>query len=189
MEVLEIKKRLEIALDILYEKDCYLLLHKVHERSITHKLANYLHLLFPEYDVDCEYDFDIENDSGNFKKKFCELASDEIKGRFNTIVKQKKEFNTEVSILSYIQSIQKNFFPDIIIHKRGSNNDNLLVVEAKKSYNNSGFDIVKLQAYTRNDDTGNKYLLGAQVILSVGEYYSRESTNISYYSVGQKIEL
>ena len=184
----EIKVRLEKALDSLYVKDWYLLKNKVHERSITHKLAEYLQHLFPEYEVDCEYDFDIENPNGHFKKQFSQIVSTEIKNNYSNNINKINEVTTDNDILSFIQTLQKNFFPDIIIHKRGTNTQNLLIIEAKKdnNLNNSSFDVDKLKAYTKQDDSGNKYFLGAQVIFSVGVKYRRGSTIISYYSDGQQ---
>ena len=61
MEILtndQVKERLETALKKLYVRDSYLLEHLAHERSITHKLGEYLQQLFPDYDVDCEYNLD-----------------------------------------------------------------------------------------------------------------------------------
>jgi len=52
----------------------------------------------------------------------------------------------------------KTVFPDIIIHKRGSKEDNLLVIEVKKSTNdNNNFDKVKIKAFIDNKDYKYKY--------------------------------
>ncbi|MFZ2969717.1 MAG: hypothetical protein WA063_01065 [Minisyncoccia bacterium] len=51
----EIKNCLFIALDQLFRNDEFLLENEVHERSVAHKLAEYLQLSFPGYHVDCEY--------------------------------------------------------------------------------------------------------------------------------------
>lgn len=54
-----ISNKIDKALDLLYEKDAYLICFDdkfhVSERSITHKLGCYLSPLFESYDVDCEY--------------------------------------------------------------------------------------------------------------------------------------
>lgn len=42
-----------------YEKERYLLENNANERSLTHKLAEYLNLEFQDFDVDCEYNLDI----------------------------------------------------------------------------------------------------------------------------------
>jgi phenylacetate-coenzyme A ligase PaaK-like adenylate-forming protein len=51
----EIKEKVEIACGMLLKNDSFLLEHDVNERSISHKLADYLQQLFTDYNVDCEY--------------------------------------------------------------------------------------------------------------------------------------
>lgn len=51
----EIKEGLFVALDQLFKNDVFLLENNVHERSVSHKLAEYLQQFFPSYHVDCEY--------------------------------------------------------------------------------------------------------------------------------------
>lgn len=51
----EIEGRIFNALDQLYKNDTFLLEHAAHERSISHKLGEYLQVLFPGWHVDCEY--------------------------------------------------------------------------------------------------------------------------------------
>ena len=55
---LEIKKKLWIAINLLFKNDSFLLEESVHERSIAHKLAEYLRQQFPDWHVDCEYNKD-----------------------------------------------------------------------------------------------------------------------------------
>lgn len=57
----EIRRKLRIATEIFLERDRHLLTVKANERSITHKLAIYLEPLFPDWDVDCEYNRDGKN--------------------------------------------------------------------------------------------------------------------------------
>jgi len=71
LSIEEVYNRIKIAYKNFIKKDQYLLEVDANERSITHRLAIYLEALFPEYDVDCEYnrngiDPKILND---FKKK------------------------------------------------------------------------------------------------------------------------
>jgi hypothetical protein len=51
----EIERKVYLAIELLSKNDSFLLENGAHERSITHKLAVYLQLQFPEYHVDCEY--------------------------------------------------------------------------------------------------------------------------------------
>ena len=51
----EVRRKIELALQILYRNDHILITNSTNERSITHKLAEYIQKLFPECHVDCEY--------------------------------------------------------------------------------------------------------------------------------------
>jgi hypothetical protein len=118
----DIKGFVKRALDKLFHKDAELLQNNVNERTITHKLAEYLELEFPDWDVDCEY-----NRSHDQTKKLRSLL------------------NRPVSI-DNTDGI--SVFPDIIVHKRMTD-ENLLVIEVKKSTSSesSEFDKQKLSAF------------------------------------------
>ncbi len=62
MEIEEIYDKLEIAIESLFSNDNWLLEKDLSERSISHKLAEYLQPLFLDYNVDCEYNGDIDRD-------------------------------------------------------------------------------------------------------------------------------
>jgi len=129
----DVKKRVEVALDIFRENDLFLLENNLNERSISHKFAVYLGSLFKEWDVDCEYNRD------HYKVKTVDLP-----------VENTKSDDTKA----------KTVFPDIIIHRRNEN-DNLLAIEIKKSNNLTPqfkkFDLDKLGAY--QTDLRYKYTL------------------------------
>jgi hypothetical protein len=64
-------------------------------------------------------------------------------------------------------------YPDIIIHKRGTNKDNLIVIELKKDTSPSKhkeYDLLKLEHLTINF-LGNhyNYSLGIAIIFGTGE--------------------
>lgn len=46
---------IETALQLLYKHDRFLITNNTEERAITHKFAEYIQGLFPEWHVDCEY--------------------------------------------------------------------------------------------------------------------------------------
>lgn len=101
---LDIQVRVCTALLELYRHDRELLSVNANERSITHKVGEYLQQQFPRWNVDCEY-----NRRGADIKKLrthCDwqVQPDDTEGRI---------------------------FPDIIVHHRGRQ-DNLLVIEVKK---------------------------------------------------------
>ena len=119
----EVFQRLIHAIQRLSERDYELLVRDVNERSITHRLGMYLQEEFPEMDVDCEYN------RSDFDPKVLECYP-----------KQTHTDNTDATTV----------FPDIIVHKRGPQGPNLLVIEAKKATNKDDRDKDKLKAY-KND--------------------------------------
>jgi hypothetical protein len=111
------------ALAELLRCDSYLLESDVNERSITHRLATYLQSQFPDWHVDCEYNRNHDD------VKRLELAERQT---------------TDVSLVAV------TVYPDIIVHRRDTD-ENLLVIEMKKSTNreSSEYDIQKLTAFKR----------------------------------------
>lgn len=71
---LTIIKGINIAISELCEKDRHLLSHDLNERTIAHKLALYLQEEFQEYNVDCEYNRNI--DEMNKQKRIYVLESE-----------------------------------------------------------------------------------------------------------------
>ena len=122
----EVEKHLINALEKLLEKDGYLLKVKANERSITHKVGLYLASEFLSFDVDCEY-----NRDGVSSKELISLANEKITADSTEAV---------------------TVYPDIIIHQRGANKKNLLVIEAKKSNSSvkDEVDLNKLKAFKRD---------------------------------------
>ena len=124
MEKIYIEKAINHALEKLILSDSDLLIYDANERSISHRLAIYLENSFQGWNVDCEYNRD-EHNSKRLQLPPKDTKSDDIEA--------------------------KTVFPDIIVHKRGTN-QNLLVIEMKKSTNSQGeegkkFDLQKLKAF------------------------------------------
>jgi hypothetical protein len=119
----QIDSRITKALNHLLENDDYLFDHSLNERAIAHKLAVYLHGVFPSWHVDCEY-----NREGDVVKKI--PLSDACK-----------------KLLRRTGAVS----PDIIIHKRGPNGPNLLAIEIKKvGQAGKKCDLEKLQGYIQH---------------------------------------
>lgn len=55
MKFEKLESKVEKAIMLLLKNDLFLLEIKAHERSVAHKLAEYLQQEFLEYHVDCEY--------------------------------------------------------------------------------------------------------------------------------------
>lgn len=99
-----IKNKIINAYKKLLEKDLFLLDNNLNERTITYKFAQYLEKEFDDYDIDCEYNRNCEQ------------------------IKQLEIINTASN-----DTDATTIYPDIIVHKRGQNSDNYIVIEAKKS--------------------------------------------------------
>jgi len=117
----DVKVAMSAALATLLERDSYLLLMNVNERSISHRLAIYLESQFPGWDIDCEYN----------------RNHDDVK-RLQLEARHASDADIEAVTV----------FPDIIVHHR-SKDDNLLVIEMKKtnSKENADYDMKKLHAF------------------------------------------
>ncbi len=127
-----IESLVEKVIGHLLADDADLLRNDVNERSITHRFAIYVQELFPEWNVDCEYNRDHDQ-----TKKLSNY-----RGR-----SAKADDTSSISV-----------FPDVIVHKRMTN-QNLLVIEVKKSTNNDPdkFDLSKLDAF--KEDLHYQYAL------------------------------
>ena len=126
----ELDRIVKLSLKKLRSLDKKLLEIKVNERTITHKLAVYLQQNFPEFNVDCEYNRDERNEIDDLVKKL----------------------NLPTNNVSWDDTEAKTVFPDIIVHNRGTQEKNLLVIEVKKSSSSiSGkVDRNKLIAFTKD---------------------------------------
>ena len=107
----DLEEKIIRAADGLLKHDAYLLAHDVNERSITHQLAIHVKQQFPEWDVDCEYN----RNHDNVKRLDLPPRNNIRAGDLNATT----------------------VFPDVIVHRRGSD-DNLVVIEVKKSSNPEG---------------------------------------------------
>jgi len=165
MEFYELESKVRKCIDRLIKDDSHLLRESVYERTISGRLGHYMINEFPNYDVDCEYDKNIE--SLEDKKIIYEI-----------------EYRVGVKIKN-----PKKIVPDIIIHKRGLNSENLLVVEMKKntSKNNAiNYDDIKLKAATTEVLSNINYAFGALVIMNVGDLAGEY--RIIWYAEGMDFE-
>lgn len=176
MEDKEIIDRVELGNKMLFTYDNWLLKHNLSEKCITHKLAEYLQQIFTDYNVDCEYNGNIENDN-ELKKIWIVKHELEKKGLLKE--KEMEDVDKEFAI--------RRVFPDIIIHKRGSNEYNLCIIEVKKSNSTVSFDYdeIKLKAYTRGNFGNNlKYQLGIFIKLIIEK--EKIDFEMVFYKDGEK---
>ncbi len=114
----EVKKIIELALADLYENDRIIINRHTKEEAINHWLAIYINRRVKEktnlkfdYNVDVEY-------NRNVTGEFFDIAT----------------VNKKIIRSSIIGLACQEIIPDIIVHKRGSNQHNYLCIEAKKKY-------------------------------------------------------
>jgi len=118
-----VAKLILAAIGKLFKRDRALFKVNANERSITHRLGIYLQENFPNWDVDCEY-----NRNGHEAKylidKIVGIAPNDTHG--------------------------KTVFPDIIVHKRKTQR-NKLIIEVKKTNNRQPncIDLEKLKGLAK----------------------------------------
>jgi len=119
----QLTQKIENSIAKLHQNDAVLLSIDVNERTISHKLAEYIQSEFLDYSVDCEYNRHIDS------TKILDIPRNSI---------------------NWMDIDAKTIFPDIVIHEMLSDENNLLVVEIKKSSNrtNRAFDKSKIKAFT-----------------------------------------
>lgn len=155
----EIREAVGNSIDTFIKDEAELLDVDASERSLTHKFAEHLKEQFKGYHVDCEY-----NRRGYDVKRLKGISPP-----------RKPEPDDADSI---------TFFPDIIVHRRKVDEDNVLVVEAKKSNNKDGhdFDIKKLERLTRDPEYA--YQFGLFIIFDVDK---RTISELQWFRNGEQI--
>lgn len=141
-EAEEVKRLFLHALQDLYTHDSRLIDTGVNERTITGRLAHYMQSYFKDYSVDVEY-----NRNGDRAK--CLYPRD-----FKGLVKLSSELYGYKRKVSSVSGIEELTYPDIIVHSRGNNNGNMLVIEAKKqsSLGETPYeDLRKVAAFTATE--------------------------------------
>lgn len=170
----QIKQHLTDALATFHERDQWLLAHDVNEPCISHKLAEYLQDHFCNYHVDCEYNGNIHREG---RRKRIILLKEELR-QLGSIRPTEEDLNL----------IERLVYPDIIIHRRGSNSKNLCIIEVKKDTNTLPlyYDDIKLKAYTSTENGNDlKYQLG--VFICFNTRHRALDHTIQYYKNGTVI--
>ena len=144
----EVRHYLERAKARVENKDRHLLMINVSERCIAARLAMYLREYFADYDVDVEY-----NRDGNVTKQLHDLV-------YNQNCPHDRGEETQ----------GQSVLPDVVVHRRGSDDSNLLIIEMKKSANQAGIerDRRRIQAFRSE----LRYQFGALVVCKTGDHPS-----------------
>jgi hypothetical protein len=118
-----VRRGLEAALRRLVASDAYLFTHNLGERCISARLAMYLQQEFPEHAADAEY-----NRAGDIPKRL---------GLGEECANYRNERGESLVV------------PDVIVHRRGREGPNILVLEVKKTSNPvpRGCDRARIHAF------------------------------------------
>lgn len=161
----DIKKTVDCALQSLKDNDYDLLDCNVNERTISCRLAVYLQQGFQDWNVDCEYNRNMDD-----PKKLKNLP-----WRRNDVT----DYDSDA----------KTVYPDIIVHHRQSR-ENLLVIEMKKAGRNAdrvvSKDVAKLEAFTKGEEYG--YRFGLLLIVSRESSPNQEWCQQQWYQDGKESE-
>lgn len=149
------------ALDELYINDQYLIKNETHEMSIVSKFTTYLTIVLLNNNFN-NGDYNIDNEYD--KDRLSESGLKEI------------IYNNKII----------NIRPDLIIHTRGNNDNNLVAIEFKKESNKNNkakwFDNEKLKILTDNNYR-YKYQYGFYIEFTI----KRENVIVKIYKDGNEI--
>lgn len=180
MQISELKDKFKQCLDSILKRDFYLIENDLNERTFCHRLALYLEQEIKDFHVDCEYNRNMN------KPKAIHLFAEKYKSEMNNDEDLKKRDDADK-----MQSKLRNYvtYPDIIVHQRGSNDKNLLVIEVKKvQFIAVGLQVDKkdndkLCAYTSKVDTNDyHYRLGVWLAYQPGK--QNKSFFLNYFQNG-----
>ena len=142
MHTSSIKQNLSNALQRLLRDDRFLLEYDVHEQTISHRIAVYLEPMFPEYHVDCEYNNDLDSESGRKQVRLSNNSGSNVRP---DIVVHHRGLN--------------------------GRQHNILIIELKKLPSNDldlDADRAKLREFTNQEPQNHyRYQCGALVMLGV----------------------
>lgn len=157
--------KFEDALQSVWDESGDLISRRVSERAVTHRLALHLQEKFRTYDVDCEYNRNFD-DPKSIVVRLSELSA---RHRQRVVESQRRRNVPEQEIEIQVQT-EISPFPDIIVHRRMSNDHNLLIIEVKFSDDQRReegvrYDHEKLSAFTSSNQDYT-YQLGLFVELN-----------------------
>lgn len=105
---------IKFSLKKLYEKDLFLIDNDAQEQCIVSKFSRYF-----------------ENELESYKKH------NNIKLNIDVDLEYNRNILSEEKYKSIIDGVKIRIRPDLILHERGTNNNNILAIEFKKQWKNS----------------------------------------------------
>lgn len=112
------------ALFMLAKEDEYLLLNQINERSITHKLAEYIQQILPEYNVDCEYNKHLKDpktlDFTTIVNNITKFLQQGQKDSFDSLINFREFIAHEENIKEVLETLLKNLtHPQSLLNEEG----------------------------------------------------------------------
>lgn len=86
------------------------------------------------------------------------------------------EYNKNINNSKYTKHNSNGIRPDLILHERGNNENNILILEFKKTERSRKKDINKLEDLT-SITQGYKYSLGGSILLTI----TRKDVEVDWY--------
>lgn len=149
----EIKNAIISSVERIYGQDFLLIARKAHERSCAFRFGLYFTEAVAQTSFGVDYDLTIDFDYN----------------RNRDGVKNMEGFDDVHGV-----------FPDIILHHRGENDKNIVVIEFKGYWTRSGDDHEKLCGFTHQE--ANDYHYGLGVFVRLGTNF--ETCEFIYYKEG-----
>jgi hypothetical protein len=172
---MDVEDRLKINKSIrrLIRRDKYFLQNNAAERCIVHKLAMYIQDEYKSYNVDCEYNLNTDNE---YKRKIISCIKSEYEKVRTALVSRRTH------LIDDVEYIESSVYPDIIVHRRGSNDHNKMIIEVKKSnnLNDIEYDHYKLKKYT-GQGSEFKYPVGIFLKLFVDTEFNNGYEIIEFF--------
>lgn len=175
----EVEQLVAQSISDLLREDRLLLQNDVAERAITHKLAEYIQTKLPPrippLHVDCEYNRDVTRGRGKPKAVMMLRRP------------TRRELQQAVNTNDIEQLLATSTYPDIIVHQRGNNDENLLVIEVKKANNSVSHkhDFQKLEAFTENTEHNSYNFTYGVFILFETDCKEPRVSDMKWFSQGQ----
>ena len=170
MKINLVLQNVKDAINVLLELEHGTLTRGLNELNISTHLAFYLKPYFLDFDVDPEYNGDIDKPND---RKALEIAKNRL---IEIGFKPNTGDNYKIS-------------PDIVIHKRETNKNNLVVIEVKKdshSRKHKEYDLVKLEHLTI-DYSGNHYSYKLGIAIIFGTKQNTGKYEIRFFQNGREL--
>ena len=157
IEIIELKKKVESAINNSMPDIQQLLQLNVNERTISCLIAKYLDdFSVVKISVDAEYDKHLDRNKVMSLKEYVEnyRANRNKKEEFDCVC----EYCKKIKSNEKFKDTESSKRPDVVIHKRNSDDKNYIVIEVKKN-KKCLWDYLKLK-YMTSPDGGYRYKLG-----------------------------